>query len=201
MERVERVWHRRLRWRLRGAWQWPAFMALTLVDGVLLVVLPPYFGAPDNLFPGVLLAGSANLLAIVLLAPALGLWLRRRRPELPRLVASKYAGASLVLALTAVLLAAGLVHRSDVRAEEGREHAVAAAVHVYVVEQAPEHRDALGAIDAIRLEPDYYRACIPGDEPDRWFCLFVSTDQSPPGVTRDTDEVANRDYRPYGGFD
>ena len=33
MEGVERVWHRRLRWRLRGAWQWPAFVALTLVDG------------------------------------------------------------------------------------------------------------------------------------------------------------------------
>ena len=35
MEGVERVWHRRLRWRLRGAWQWPAFLALTLVDAVL----------------------------------------------------------------------------------------------------------------------------------------------------------------------
>ncbi len=201
MEGVERVWHRRLRWRLRGAWQWPAFIALTLLDGVLLVVLPPYFGAPDNVFPGVLLAGSANLLAIVILAPPLGLWLRRRRPELPRLVASNYAGASLVVALTAGLLTAGVVHRSDVRAEEAREHAVAAAMHAYVVEQAPEHRDALATIDAIRLEPDYYRACVPRDEADRFFCLFVSTDQSPPGVTRDTDESPNRDYRPYGGFD
>jgi hypothetical protein len=201
MEGVERVWHRRLRWRLRGAWQWPAFTALTLLDGVLLVVLPPYFGAPDNVFPGVLLAGSANLLAIVILAPPLGLWLRRRRPELPRLVASNYAGASLLAALTAVLLTFGLVHRSDVRAEEAREHAVASAMHAYVLEQAPEHRDALGTIDAIRLEHDYYRACVPRDEPDRFFCLFVSTDQSPPGVTRDTDESPNRDYRPYGGFD
>ena len=201
MEGVERVWHRRLRWRLRGAWQWPAFIALTLLDGVLLVVLPPYFGAPDNVFPGVLLAGSANLLAIVILAPPLGLWLRRRRPELPRLVASNYAGAALVVALTAVLVTAGVVHRSDVRAEEAREHAVAAAMHAYVVEHAPEHRDALATIDAIRLEPDYYRACVPRDEADRFFCLFVSTDQSPPGVTRDTDESPNRDYRPYGGFD
>ena len=201
MEGVERVWHRRLRWRFRGAWQWPAFMALTLLDGVLLVVLPPYFGAPDNVFPGVLLAGSANLLAIVILAPPLGIWLRRRRPELPRLVASNYAGAALLVALTAVLVTAGVVHRSDVRAEERREHAVAAAMHAYVVEQAPEHRDALATIDAIRLEPGYYRACVPRDEADRFFCLFVSTDQSPPGVTRDTDESPNRDYRPYGGFD
>jgi hypothetical protein len=201
MEGVERVWHRRLRWRLRGAWQWPAFVALTLFDGALLVVLPPYFGAPENLFPGVLLAGFVNLLAIVVLAPALGLWLRRRRPDLPRLVASNYAGAALLLAISGALIAAGLVHRSAVQAEEAREQAVAGAMHDFVVEQAPEHRAALGAIDAIRLEPDYYRACIPRAEPDRWFCLFVSTDQHPPGVTRDTDQIPNRDYRPYGGFD
>jgi hypothetical protein len=29
----------------------------------------------------------------------------------------------------------------------------------------------------------------------------VTTDQHPPGVTRDTEEVPNRSYRPYGGFD
>jgi hypothetical protein len=201
MEGVERVWHRRLRWRLRGAWQWPAFTLLTLLDGILLVVLPPYFGAPDNLFPGVLLAGFVNLLAIVVLAPPLGLWLRRRRPDLPRLVASNYAGASLLVAVTVALLAAGVLHRSDVRAQEAREQAVAGAMHDFVLEQAPEHREALGTIDAIRLEQDYYRACVPRDEPGRWFCLFVSTDQHPPGVTRDTEEVPNRDYRPYGGFD
>jgi 4-amino-4-deoxy-L-arabinose transferase-like glycosyltransferase len=201
MEGVERVWHRRLRWRLRGAWQWPAFTLLTLLDGILLVVVPPYFGAPDNLFPGVLLAGFANLLAIVVLAPPLGAWMRRRRPDLPRLVASNYAGASLLVAITLALVATGLLHRSAVRAEEMREQAVAAAMHDFVVRQAPEHRDALATIDAIRLEQDYYRACIPRGEPDRWFCLFVSTDQQPAGVTRDTEEIPNRDYRPYGGFD
>jgi 4-amino-4-deoxy-L-arabinose transferase-like glycosyltransferase len=201
MEGVERVWHRRLRWRLRGAWQWPAFMALTLVDAVLLVLLPPYDGAPEHLFPGVLLAGFANLLAVVVLAPPLGHLLRRRRPDLPRLVASNYAGAALVAAISAVLVAAGLAHRSAVQAEEGREQAVAAAMHAYVAERAPQHRDSLGAIDAIRLDEDYYRVCIPGDEPRHWFCLFVSTDQHPPGVTRDTEEVSNSSYRPYGGFD
>jgi hypothetical protein len=194
MEGVERVWHRRLRWRLRGAWQWPAFTVLTLVDGILLVVLPPYFGAPENLFPGVLLAGSINLLAIVLLAPPLGLWLRRRRPDLPRLVASNYAGATLLVAITVALVGFGVLHRSAAGAEQGREQAVAAAMHGY----AGDYR---GAIDVIRLDDDYYRACIPRDEPDRWLCLFVSTDQHPAGITRDTEEIPNRDYRPYGGFD
>jgi hypothetical protein len=202
MEGVERVWHRRLRWRLRGAWQWPAFMALTLVDAVLLVLLPPYHGAPENLFPGVLLAGSANLLAVVVLAPPLGHLLRRRRPDLPRLVASNYAGAAAVAAITAALVAGGLAHRSAVQAENGRLQAVAAAMHAYVVEQAPEYRDSLGTIDTIRIDRDYYRACIPGDDARHWFCLFVSTDQHPPGITRDTEEVSNSEaYRPYGGFD
>ena len=201
MEGVERVWHRRLRWRLRGAWQWPAFLALTVVDAVLLVLLPPYDGAPEHLFPGVVLAGSVNLVALVLLAPPLGRALRRRRPDLPRMVASNYAGAALVAALTAGLVAGGLAHRSAAHAEVGREQAVAAAVHAYVIEQAPEHRDALGAIDVIRIDRDYYRACIPGDDARHWLCLFVSTDQHPPGITRDTEEVSNSEaYRPYGGF-
>ena len=201
MEGVERVWHRRLRWRLRGAWQWPAFMALTLVDAVLLVLLPPYDGAPENLFPGVLLAGFANLLAVAVLAPPLGILLRRRRPDLPRLVASNYAGAASVAAITAVLLAGGLAHRSAVRAEADREQAVAAAMYDFVVSQAPQYRGSLRTIDAIRLDEDYYRACIPGDDARHWFCLFVSTDQHPPGITRDTEEVSNSSYRPYGGFD
>lgn len=202
MEGVERVWHRRLRWRLRGAWQWPAFMALTLVDAVLLVLLPPYEGAPDHLFPGVLLAGFFNLLALILLAPPLGLALRRRRPDLPRLVASNYAGAALVAAITALLAGAGLAHRSAEQAENGRRQAVAAAMHAYVVEQAPQYRDSLGVVDMIRIDTDYYRACIPGDDARHWFCLFVTTDQHPPGVTRDTEEVSNSEaYRPYGGLD
>ena len=30
---VERLWPARLRWRLRGAWLWPAFFGLTFIDG------------------------------------------------------------------------------------------------------------------------------------------------------------------------
>jgi hypothetical protein len=58
MERAERVWHRRLRWRLRGAWQWPVFVALTLADGIVLVVLPPYDGAPRTCSPACCWRGS-----------------------------------------------------------------------------------------------------------------------------------------------
>jgi 4-amino-4-deoxy-L-arabinose transferase-like glycosyltransferase len=191
MERVERVWHRRLRWRLRGAWQWPAFLALTLVDGIVLAALPPYDGGPPGVYPGVLLAGFLNLLVIAVAAPAVGRLLRRRRPDLPRLVAADYAGAWLLSAIAALLVAAGLLHRSDVLAENAREQAVAGAMHDYVISSAPQYGAALGAIDAFRLEPDYYRACVPGRDARHWFCLFVSTDQRPPGVTRDTSQAPN----------
>jgi hypothetical protein len=202
MERVERVWHRRLRWRLRGAWQWPAFILLTLADGVLLVQLPPYDGAPEHVFPAVLLAGFVNLVAVAVGAPALGALLRRRRPDLPRLIASNYAGAAALAAISAALAAGGLAHRSAVRAEEARERAVALAVHAYVLAEEPGLRGSLSSIDLIRIDRDYYRACVPGPDPRHWLCLFVTTDQSPPGVTRDTEEVGNGPaYRPYGGFD
>jgi hypothetical protein len=201
MERAERVWHRRLRWRLRGAWQWPAFVVLTLLDGILLVVLPPYDGAPENVFPGVLLAGFVNLLAVAVVAPALGRLVRRRRRDLPRLIATNYAGAWLLAAIAAVLLAAGLMHRRVVAEEQARERAIATAMHDYVLREEPRLGGSLGTIDLIRIDRDYYRACIPGHDPGRWLCLFVSTDQHPPGVTRDTEEVPNRSYRPYGGFD
>src|SRR3954471_3228868 len=108
----ERVWPRRLRWRLRGAWQWPAFIVLTLVDGVLLARLPPYSGGPPAVFPGVLLAAFANLLAVAVFAPLVGRAVRRHRPDLPRMVAADYAGAWLLTAIAAVIFAAGLAHRS-----------------------------------------------------------------------------------------
>jgi hypothetical protein len=33
---------RRMRWRLRGAWQWPTFLALTVADGVVGVLSSPW---------------------------------------------------------------------------------------------------------------------------------------------------------------
>jgi hypothetical protein len=199
MEGVERVWHRRLRWRLRGAWMWPAFLALTLVDGVLLVALPPYEGGPPAVFPAVILALFVNLLAVAVLAPLAGVFLRRRRPDLPRFVAADYAGAALLSGIALTLVVAGVAHRAGHAAEEARKQAVARAMHDYVVSSAPKYAAGLGHIDAIRTEPDHYRACIPGTDPRHAFCLLVRTDQRPPGVTVDHDQVPNGGFhRPAG---
>ncbi len=200
MERVERVWPRRLRWRLAGAWMWPSFAVLTVADGVVLALLPFYGEGPGGLVPALLLAGFLNLLVVAVLAPLAGRALRRRRPDLPRLVASDYAGAWLLGLIAVALVTGGLIHRPAVAAADDDERAVAAAVHDYVLAQEREYRPGLGAVDALRLEPDYYRACVPGDDPRRWLCLFVSTDQRPAGITRDPDQAPNAVYRQHGGF-
>jgi 4-amino-4-deoxy-L-arabinose transferase-like glycosyltransferase len=199
MVEVERVWHRRLRWRLRGAWQWPAFISLTLIDGVLLTVLPPWEGGPPGVFPGVLLAAFANLLAVAVVAPFVGFLVRRRRPDLPRFIASDYAGAWLLLAITLGFLAGGLAHRGAAAAEDARENAVARAMHDYVVSSAPEYAAGLRHIDAIKLEPGRYRTCVPGPDERHSLCLFVTTDQHPPGVARDPSQEPNSVFaRPPG---
>jgi hypothetical protein len=185
---------------MRGAWQWPAFGLLTLLDGIVLSALPFYARGPGSLAGGLLLAGFANLLIVAVVAPLLGHRVRRRRPDLPRLVASDYAGATAMGAVALLFLLGGLVHRPAVAAAEAEAEAVADTTHDYVLAQAPEYRVGLAAIDAMRVEEDLYRSCVPGPDPQRWLCVFVKTDQSPPGVTRDPDQAPNTAYRLHGGF-
>jgi hypothetical protein len=187
----EWLWIGRLRWRLRGAWLWPAFFGLTVLDGVVFAALPPYAGAPPGIVGGFLLAGFANLVLIAVAAPLVGRWLRRRRADLPRMIAADYAGTALVGALSVVLIVAGLAHRPVVAAEHDDAAAVGAALRGYVTAQAPEWRAGLDDATALRLAPETYRACVPGRDPKRWLCLLVDTDQRPPGVVRDSEMRPN----------
>jgi hypothetical protein len=190
-EARERLWPRRLRWRMRGAWLWPSFMVLTLADGVLLDRLPFYDVGAGDLVRGVLLAGFANLFCAAAIAPLAGRRLRRRRPDLPRLIANDYAGAAVLCALAAAFLAGGLLHRPGVRAEQDDRRAAFASVHDYVIGQAPEYRAGLASVDARRLAPDFYRACVTGADPHRPLCLLVDTDQRPAGVSLDPSRTPN----------
>jgi hypothetical protein len=190
---VESLWRSRLRWRMRGAWQWPAFAVLTAVDVVLITRLPFHADGPDAL-GAVLLAGFFNLLAVGVAAPFIGMLVRRRRRDLPTVVARDYAGTVLLLLVTAGLVAGGLAHRSAVRAERADRAAMALSVHDYVVSQAPRFEAGLAAPDIVRLEPDHYRTCLYGPDP-RPLCLFVNTDQRPAGVRRDPSQEPNSEFR------
>src|SRR3954470_13477708 len=114
MRRVE--WSR-LRWRLRGAWQWPAFGLAVAVEAVLLDALPVWGDGVGGLVPGVLLAASLNLVVVAVVAPLAGLALRRRRRDLPRAIAADYAGTVLVGVLFLGLLAGGVAHRGELQAD------------------------------------------------------------------------------------
>jgi hypothetical protein len=197
---VERLWWPRLRWRMRGAWQWPVFVVLTVVDAVLLTELPFYDRGPGSLVGGLLLAGFANLLLVAVVAPLAGRRVRRMRPDLPRPVAADYAGTASLGLLTLALLAGGLLHRPAIAAENADIAAVVASMSTYVGQQEPAYQSRLHAMDALRIEEDLYRACVPGPEPDRWLCAFVNTAQQPPGVTVDKDQAPNASFRLHGGF-
>lgn len=199
--RAESLWWPRLRWRMRGAWQWPSFFGLTLLDAVIVTALPFSGDGPGELLGGLLLAGFFNLFVVAALAPLVGWRLRRRRPDLPRLVANDYAGTALLVLLTLVLVAGGVAHRPARLGEADDQRAVAASVHDYVVAQAPHYRAGLVSMDALQVEAELYRACVPGPGTERPLCLFVSTAQRPAGVTRDHDQNPNSVYRSQGGFE
>ena len=191
---IERVWLRRMRWRMRGAWQWPAFIALTIADGLLIHALP-LAGDGTGVVAGVILAGFFNLFAVAVLAPIAGLVLRRRRRDLPRVIASDYAGTALLLGVTAVLLALGLAHRPAVQAGERAMAAQEAAVRGYVLSQAPRaYRAGLAEANTWKIEDDLFRTCVPEHGSTRWLCLMVDTSQRPPGVTVDEDHVPNQSF-------
>jgi hypothetical protein len=190
---VESIRWRRLRWRLRGAWQWPAFVVLTALDAVLIARLP-FQGQGSDAIGAALVATFFNLLAVAVVAPFLGMLLRRRRRDLPFFIARDYAGTALLALITAGLIAGGWSHRSAVLAERADQRAVFAAVHDYVVETAPAFTAGLGNMTTLRLEPEHYRACVYG--PDKLpICLFVNTEQSPAGIKRDPSRDPNEALR------
>lgn len=184
----ERVWTARLRWRWRGAVLWPAFAALTLLDGLLLHH-NPIAGDSTAIVPGVLLAGFLNLGAVAVLAPLAS---RRLRGGRPREVADDAAGTIVVVGVTVVLAALGLAHAAAVGAADRAMADQLAAARTYFAHQAPpEFRRHLGAMSTWKQSDDLFRTCISNDAGDRALCVFVTTAQSPPGVRLDPDRRPN----------
>ncbi len=191
----------RLRWRLRGAWLWPAFFALTVLDALLLRWLPIAGDDGTGFIPGLLLAGLLNLLAVAVVAPLVGRRVRRRRPDLPKVVADDYAGAVLVVLVTAGLLLGGLAHRPallDARHDAAVQRIAATG---YAARFAPpEFRRNAAYTTSLKLEDELFRTCVPGDDVKRWFCVYVDTSSTPPGVTRDDNRQSNASLNAPGGF-
>lgn len=192
-ERDQRLWLTRLRWRLRGAWQAPAFIVLTAVEAALLRWLP--FSGDDglDLVGGVLLAGFSNLAICGALAPLLAWATRRRRAAtVPAEVARDRAATVLMLGLALLVLAGGITHRGHVSDSDLAHDRQLRAVRAWVAHHAgPEYQAGARAPSTWKLARDRYRTCIVGREPGRELCLFVTTDQAQPIVRKDDSQEPN----------
>jgi hypothetical protein len=191
---MERMWLGRLRWRMRGAWMWPAFVALTVLDALVLRARP-VAGEGTDLVGGLLLAALLNLIVAAVLAPLAGALLRRRRRDLPSVVAADYAGTTLLAAVTLALVVAGAVHHREIVADRQDVAAQAGAVRTYVAHHAPaQYRRNLARADTRRIDAELYRTCVPGRDPERALCMFVDTSQSPPGLRVDSNRETNASF-------
>jgi hypothetical protein len=189
---VETLWRSRLRWRLRGAKLWPTFALVVVVEAFLVQLLPVAGDGGPGLFAAVLLVGFPNLAIVAVVAPLAGFWLRARRPAVPAVVATDRAGTALLLAGVVVVLALGLGHHAVVRKAHDDLAVQATSARRFVINQAPrEFQDNVDHLNTWKQAPDLYRTCVAGNDPQRAFCVFVNTDQSPPGVTRDPDQRPN----------
>ncbi|MEP6952659.1 MAG: hypothetical protein ABI950_01205 [Solirubrobacteraceae bacterium] len=188
----EGSWTTRLRWRTRGATQWPAFAAALVVVAVLVHVLPPAGDHGPGAFPSLLLSGFLCLVVVAVAAPLAGIWLRRRRPGLPTIVADDQAATVLLAVLVALVVGLGILHRPAVRAAGDALGAQALQARRYILANAPArfHANA-DRLDTWKQADDLYRTCVPGPDPRKAFCVLVNTDQSPPGVVRDPDQRPN----------
>jgi hypothetical protein len=183
----------RWRWRLRGAVMWPAFVVCLALDTLILHELP-ISGTSTSVGDAFIVAGFLNLGAVAVLGPLVALLLRRRRPDLPWVVARDYCGTGALLLVTAVLLGVGLANRGTVQAEQRSFHAQGAALQRYVDAHAPALRHNLARADTVQMAATLYRTCVPAQRPGTALCLYIDTSTSPPTVRRDTNSDPNERY-------
>jgi hypothetical protein len=195
----QRFWTARVRWRLRGAWMWPSFVAITLLDGFLLHRLPPVRTGID-VIPAVLLATFGNLVLIGAIGPWLArrLWKRRpaAEPDAPPKaqleVLTDRIGTGLLVASVFGVLAAGLAARPTVIAETDAKEEAARAIHAYVQQSGdPELLRNEETAHAARLADGLFRICIARDDRERFACFIVDTNEDPTRIDRDASAEPN----------
>ena len=200
MDRDERFfWPARVRWRLRGAWMWPTFVAVTLLDALILHLLPP-IGTGVDLIPALLLATFGNLFLVGAIAPWLARATWRREPVTqpaapPRArleVLTDRIGTGLLLATIVGVVAAGLAAKPLVVAETEAKERAAKALYNYVSDsnsaELLRNRDAS---DIDKWFDGYFRACIPNDTRTSWTCFFIDVRRDRTKIKKDPSRVRN----------
>ena len=178
------MWWTRLRWRLRGATMWPAFVLALVVDTVLLRVLPIAGDTAPDLFAAVLLgvllqprgrrgrraAGRAARAP----APAGAAEGRRRRPR--RDGADRAASPSCCSSVGLVAPPGDARRRARAFDAAGRGRARRSSSTSAPV----RFRAHVDRMDTWKQGPRLYRTCVPGPDARRSFCVFVDTGHDPP---------------------
>lgn len=168
----------RLRWRLHGAWMWPAFVVLTLADGAIVHWLP-LSGDRESAFSGWLVGFFLSLLGIILISPPLGRVLRRFRPDMPKVVARDYAGAMIVATISLILLVAGLLHHATVTSDQHALEDAVARAEAYIGAKAPrQFRVNMDHATTFVVQSHMiYRTCVPNRQGTRAYCVIVHRDR------------------------
>jgi hypothetical protein len=173
---MDGAWLARLRWRRRGAWLWPTFGVLTILDGVLVHALP--MAGSSQTLPGGIVAGLVlNVLAVALLSRPIGNLLRRRRGDLPVGVARDYAGTSAVVLVSAAVLTVGLLHHPTIVAQQQELNDAIVRAEAFIGDRAPaEFRVNVSHTDTFTIQPGaVYRTCVPNRNGTRTYCVVVKT--------------------------
>jgi hypothetical protein len=166
----------RLRWRSSGAWLWPVFVATIVFDAIIGSALPPA-GDSQTIVSAALVGMALNLVAVLLLSRPVGALLRRRRPDLPSLIARNYAGTAAVVFVSAVLLGVGLAHQSTINADASAIRDAIVRAQAWIGDRAPaEFRRNLAAVSTFAIVPgSVYRTCVRSVDGTRTYCVIVKT--------------------------
>jgi hypothetical protein len=182
---------------------WPTFISVTLLDGLILHLLPP-IGTGVRLIPAILIATFANLVLIAAVAPWLArrMWNHRPRaepgapPRAQREVLTDRIGTAILLATIVGVVAAGLAARPTVVSETDATQRNAEAFRALVLARGDQELIRnLETANTVRLGDDFFRTCIARDDRKRYFCAFVDTSRHPPDVDVDGSAEPNSAYR------
>lgn len=171
-----RQWLTRARWRRRGNWLWPAFVGAIVLDAVIGHALPPQ-GQSQTLVAAALLAVVLNLLGVILLCRPLAGLIRRRRPDLPMVIARDYAGRAVILSIALVLTLVGLVHHSSIVSQDTAMRDAVARAQAFIGDRAPDpFRRHLDALSTFEIQSGrIYRVCAASAGGSHDYCVIVKT--------------------------
>lgn len=177
---MDGAWLARLRWRHRGAWLWPTFVVLAVVDGIIVHALP-MAGDTQTLVGGIVAGLVLNVFAVLLLSRPFGKALRTRRKDMPRVVARNYGGTVAVVLVTVGMLTVGLIHHPAIAADRNALNDAIVRAEAYIGDRAPQQfRVNVTHTDTYTIQAGaVYRTCVPNRAGTRTYCVVVK----PTGIT------------------